>query len=125
MNLDSLCHTCGAALAEPTDARHPRCDACASSRPAARRRLSQRCHRNRLRAYRTGAAGFHRPADVRALWRAQRQRCAGCRRSLGPLYANPPGYHVDHVTPLSRGGHNGPANLQLLCPKCNVRKAAR
>jgi 5-methylcytosine-specific restriction endonuclease McrA len=32
---------------------------------------------------------------------------------------------VDHVLPLSRGGSNGPENLQLLCPKCNLVKGSR
>lgn len=34
-------------------------------------------------------------------------------------------YHVDHVVPLAKGGKHEPLNLQLLCPTCNVRKAAK
>ena len=30
--------------------------------------------------------------------------------------------HLDHKTPLSRGGSNGVENLQWLCQSCNCRK---
>lgn len=33
--------------------------------------------------------------------------------------------HVDHKTPLSRGGSNDLDNLHLLCGPCNLRKGAR
>jgi 5-methylcytosine-specific restriction endonuclease McrA len=32
------------------------------------------------------------------------------------------GYHVDHMTPLSRGGSNGPENLVCACRRCNLSK---
>lgn len=34
-------------------------------------------------------------------------------------------YHVDHRTPLSRGGTNKLSNLTLACPSCNSRKGNR
>jgi hypothetical protein len=33
--------------------------------------------------------------------------------------------HFDHVIPVSRGGANTPANVQLLCGPCNRAKAAK
>lgn len=50
---------------------------------------------------------------------AQRNRCAICATRLRN------GDHLDHITPLARGGRHVPANLQLLCPPCNLRKSDR
>lgn len=33
--------------------------------------------------------------------------------------------HFDHVIPVSRGGANTPANVQLLCGSCNRAKSAK
>lgn len=49
----------------------------------------------------------------------QKWKCAICRVSLSKAY------HVDHIHPLARGGSHVPANIQLLCPNCNVRKSAK
>jgi 5-methylcytosine-specific restriction endonuclease McrA len=34
-------------------------------------------------------------------------------------------YHVDHMTPISRGGSNWPENLCIACPTCNISKGAK
>lgn len=34
-------------------------------------------------------------------------------------------YHVDHIMPLVLGGTNWPDNLQLLCPRCNMKKGSK
>jgi len=34
-------------------------------------------------------------------------------------------HHVDHYTPLSRGGKHEAANLVISCPTCNLRKHAK
>lgn len=36
-----------------------------------------------------------------------------------------PATDVDHITPLSRGGTNDPANLQSLCHSCHSSKTGR
>ena len=69
---------------------------------------------------RTRVRGSYTAADVRALAVAQRYRCNGCTRDMRVT-----GYHVDHIHPISRGGSNTVGNLQLLCPRCNLRKAAK
>jgi 5-methylcytosine-specific restriction endonuclease McrA len=59
--------------------------------------------------------------DVRRLYDTQNGFCAapGCATSI--LSA----YHVDHITPLARGGTNSADNIQLLCPPCNYAKSSR
>ena len=56
---------------------------------------------------------------VAKLFSLQRRKCAICIASISK------GYHLDHVTPLSRGGIHAPGNVQLLCANCNLRKAAK
>jgi 5-methylcytosine-specific restriction endonuclease McrA len=69
------------------------------------------------------SSGTHTAADVTRLYDAQRGVCAGCE---GVLVAKGRGkYHVDHVMPLILGGSNGPENLQLLCPPCNLSKGTQ
>lgn len=48
----------------------------------------------------------------------QEGRCALCGKVLDRS-AQP---HVDHKVPLALGGRNDPANLQLLCQRCNLGK---
>ena len=72
----------------------------------------------RRRALVLGADGSHTKADVERLFAEQDGYCLGCAGDLAEL-----GYHVDHIHPLSKGGSNGPENLQLLCPTCNRQKS--
>lgn len=65
-------------------------------------------------------SGEHTAADIAKLWEAQAARCNGCGCDL-----NESGYHVDHVEPIAKGGSNGPENLQLLCPTCNLSKGTK
>jgi 5-methylcytosine-specific restriction endonuclease McrA len=34
-------------------------------------------------------------------------------------------FHVEHITPSSRGGNSDPANLAWCCPACNLHKSDR
>jgi 5-methylcytosine-specific restriction endonuclease McrA len=79
--------------------------------------------RNRNRKARIRALpGQHTASEVAQLFIIQRGNCAGCQVAL--VKSGKGKYHVDHVVPLARGGSNGPENLQLLCKKCNLKKAA-
>ena len=53
----------------------------------------------------------------RQLFRTQSGRCAYCGRSHRIDYLE-----TDHKYPVSRGGGDAIANLQLLCTPCNMRK---
>lgn len=73
-------------------------------------------NRNR-RARKRAAKGHHTRADILRLFDKQDGICVGLECG-NPLLR----YHVDHKTPLIRGGSNWPRNLQLLCPPCNDAK---
>ena len=71
--------------------------------------------RNR-KALKRAAPGSHTGEDIQRILKAQENACVYCDADLRG------GYHVDHVIPLSRGGGNGPDNLQCLCAQCNLSK---
>lgn len=74
---------------------------------------------NRLRRHKERAAGeIPHPYEIGAMLCAQDARCNYCDELLAA-------YHIDHKTPLSRGGTNDMENLQLLCPTCNMSKGAK
>jgi 5-methylcytosine-specific restriction endonuclease McrA len=56
---------------------------------------------------------------VRDQYGRQRGRCYYCHEKVGDSY------HVDHVIPLALGGGNGPENLVIACPRCNLTKYAK
>lgn len=57
--------------------------------------------------------------DIMGLYERQEGRCAYCRQ---PLLGR---FHVDHKTPLSRGGLHVIENLCCACPHCNIAKHDR
>lgn len=77
-----------------------------------------RPQRKILKALRRGAGRLSR-GIVERLMTMQRSKCACCHTSLAD------GYHLDHITPLAKGGTNADHNMQLLCPRCNLSKSAK
>jgi hypothetical protein len=50
----------------------------------------------------------------------QKNQCRACACDLLES-----GHHLDHIVPVSKGGLHCDDNVQLLCPLCNRRKAAK
>jgi hypothetical protein len=74
---------------------------------------------HRRRALQRGSGGSFTVADIKRIYKAQMGLCLYCTRALNGVY------HIDHKTPVSRGGSNDPKNLCCACPRCNRRKSAR
>lgn len=73
---------------------------------------------NRLRRVRERAAGkLPDRHEIGRMLCSQDARCTYCHCLLSS-------FHIDHIMPVSRGGLNDRANLQLLCPTCNMKKGA-
>lgn len=54
--------------------------------------------------------------DINKIYKKQEGICVYCKKTLGT------DYHIDHKTPITRGGSNFPKNLQVTCPSCNRKK---
>ena len=70
----------------------------------------------RRRALKLNATGIHTKDDVQRQYKSQKGHCYWCNIKVDKVY------HVDHVIPLSRGGSNGPENIVISCPTCNMKK---
>jgi 5-methylcytosine-specific restriction endonuclease McrA len=70
------------------------------------------------KARKLGNGGSHTAEDIQSQYDRQGGKCFYCHEALGR-------YHVDHVIPLSKGGSNGPENLVIACPACNLSKGAK
>ena len=82
-------------------------------------REQRRANNRNRRARKRVAPGNHTAADVTAQYLRQHGLCYWCGEKVGK------DYHVDHVIPLARGGGNGPDNLVIACPTCNLAKGAK
>lgn len=78
----------------------------------------RRLSKHRRRASEHGSSGTHTADDIRSQRKRQKGRCFWCHAKLDA-------YHVDHVMPLVLRGSNGPENLVIACPACNMSKGAK
>jgi 5-methylcytosine-specific restriction endonuclease McrA len=63
--------------------------------------------------------GYIGPANIIQMNKHQRGRCFYCGDSFGDKPGN---RHVEHKTPVCRGGSSDPSNIVLACKSCNLRK---
>lgn len=75
-----------------------------------------RAQRARRRARVKAADGTFTDSDILRQGESQRWKCWWCGKRCKRKY------HVDHLVPLARGGHNGPSNIVISCPTCNLSK---
>ena len=78
-------------------------------------------HNRRVR--KQGNGGTYTPQEEMELFAWQEGRCHYCGEFLYTFYK--PGrtpYHIEHKTPVTRGGSNNIENIALACPKCDGKK---
>lgn len=135
-NIQAVCRTCGTRFktvpARIADGRGRYCSAkCKhagqSERMKGRKNPSyvdggRDARRSARHAYRREAERAHQVSskDLARLKDRQGGLCAACS---GSLFDN--GEHLDHITPLAKGGAHSIGNLQILCVECNLRKGAK
>lgn len=78
-----------------------------------------KAHKHKRRARKLAAGGSFTADDIKALLKSQKGKCVACGANIKKAY------HIDHIMPLSLGGHNGIGNIQLLCQHCNQTKSAK
>ena len=73
---------------------------------------------------RLATTAYRSDSNIRTLLKRDGDTCKLC----GSLFTNAfdgSEVHIDHITPISRGGSNDISNLQLLHAQCNNKKHAR
>jgi 5-methylcytosine-specific restriction endonuclease McrA len=97
----------------------PLCLPCAKARRSAQYR--------RKSAVRRGAAAMGTSLTIERLGERDGWRCHLCRRKVDPnLRApHPRSRSFDHLTPVSLGGTDEPANLRLAHLRCNISRGNR
>ncbi|GER71321.1 hypothetical protein BpJC7_26240 [Weizmannia acidilactici] len=96
--------------------RTNRCKACKTA-------LEDRAHRAyrdmKKRARKAGVPMEVTVSELRLLYTAHDGKCIYCGKSEAEAGCR---HHIDHVTPIRRGGTNHISNLVLACASCNASK---
>lgn len=71
-----------------------------------------------IKAKRRAVEGKLSRGYIKKLYLQQSGLCAHCGASLEH------GQHLDHIMPVALGGTHTDDNVQLLCPRCNLKKGA-
>lgn len=71
------------------------------------------------RASEQASGGLVSTEDIARMVDAQQGKCYYCLAPFGN------DYHVDHLTPVSRGGSSDASNLACTCQKCNLQKNSK
>jgi len=79
-------------------------------------RFKKRARDLKRRTLKKGVYGDISIDDIKYLIEIYNGKCAYCNKDCSE------DFHVDHKTPLSRGGDNHNENLALSCPSCNYSK---
>lgn len=74
--------------------------------------------RNAIRRNGKGNGSSFTATDLKEILARQKNRCFYCRAELD-------GYHVEHKTPISRGGTHSKENICASCLGCNLRKGRK
>lgn len=83
----------------------------------ARRESAVKCAKRRAR--KLNACGSFTEQDIEELLIKQRGKCACCGSDISKRFSR------DHRVALVNGGDNTKHNIELLCPRCNLRKGAK
>lgn len=112
------CGTCGSHDRRPSGACR-QCSAEHDRRYRSSKPLVARAKTAKRRKRALKSAAHYRAEDVHTRKRLQRGRCWWCGERVGA------DYHVDHIIPLAQNGSNGPENICISCPSCNLSKGAK
>ena len=76
----------------------------------------KRCLTRKRYALLKNSSGSHSADQIQRIYARQNNQCNYCGKGLEKG-------HVDHIIPITRGGTNYAANLQILCVSCNTSKS--
>ncbi len=82
-------------------------------------KLYQRVYQHRRRA-KVASAGSFTKEDIEQMYKEQKGKCY-----YGGHISLEDGFHIEHMTPISRGGSNNIDNIALSCANCNFRKRTK